>query len=129
MAASRLDPITVPFALPLALRITFFIVTVALGVYFNKQPWHSTDLKKPYMREFGIFTGGLTALIWTSAASVFWQDYIGEAGTAPAGPFGVMNGLVGILPDVRTFVPFFMLAFVLFLIIVIVTKLPTLFKP
>lgn len=130
VGAGTLDPLTIPVEFPLGLRILGFLASVGLSAHFNKKPnWYSNELKKPYMQELGLFTGALTSLIWTSAASVFWQDYIGTEGRSPSGLFGFINGLVGILPDVRTFVPFFILAFIVLLVVGVAMRLPNLFKP
>lgn len=129
--AGTLDPIP-PFPqLPLALRVLGFLVSTGLSVTFNRQPWYSTNVNHPgdpYNRLIGGFTGALTALIWMNAATVFWQDYVGEEGIGPTGPFSFLNGLLGILPDVREFVPFFMLLLIIILLVGIMFQLPMLFR-
>ncbi|NJL34847.1 MAG: hypothetical protein HC893_14580 [Chloroflexaceae bacterium] len=88
-AAGTLEPIAVPFTLPLALRVLFFVVFVMVGYYYNTKPaWYSNNLKNPadpHIQLLGGFTGALTALVWVSAANVFWQEYIAETGSTSPG--------------------------------------------
>lgn len=127
-AASALPPlITTGFTLPLALRIVGFVVAVVLALAFNGStlPWYGDKPKAPVNRWLGAFAGVLIALIWTSAMSVFWQDYVNQAGN----PGGFLAAFLGVLPDVRTFVPLLIGGFALIIGAAVVLNFPRALQP
>jgi hypothetical protein len=132
------DPVATPawpplipaggFQIPLTVRVLLFLVSLALAGRFNRQPWYGTNVKEPYAREVGIFTGALTALIWVSAATLFWVEYVNQEG-AIQGLLSWLNPILGIIPDVSAFVLPLIGGLVLFLGAGLALKFPKLLRP
>jgi hypothetical protein len=76
----------------------------------------------------GIFTGALTALIWVSAATLFWVEYVNQEG-AIEGLLSWLNPILGIIPDVSGFVLPLIGGLVLFLFGGLALRFPKLLRP
>lgn len=115
--------------LPLFLRFALFVVFLALALRFNQQSWYTKEpTREPFNRELGAFTGVLVTLIWVSAATTFWVEYAAQGGNL-GGLLNPINALLGTLPDVSSYVPFFILGFMLFIVISLLLRFPKLLKP
>jgi hypothetical protein len=115
--------------LPLFLRFVLFLVFVAVAIRFNsKSAWYKEQPADDVNRGFGAFTAVLVTLIWISAATTFWLEYAAQGGS-----LGILqdtvNALLGTLPDVSSYVPFFILGFMLFIVISLLLRFPKLLKP
>lgn len=120
-----LDPLIDPgFQVPLFFRFVLFIALILLGWFFGKRaPWWGTPVgHEPLARPLGIFAGALIALLWSSALSIFWQEYL-VAGGAAIEP---LNAALTILPDVRIFIPSLITIFFIVLIGIIFISFPRL---
>ncbi len=118
---STLPPLFVSqIQLPLLIRFVLFVSVVIVGIIFNKQAWTVPQSKDTLSKLLGAITGILTALIWTSAATVFAQQA------------GIQGGLLGdflnILPDASAWIPGLMMVLVAIIAISIVLNLPKLLK-
>ncbi|NJP07006.1 MAG: hypothetical protein HC837_15980 [Chloroflexaceae bacterium] len=110
--------------LPLSVRVVMFIVVVVLGRVFNKQPWHSDNPKSVTERQLGIFTGAMTALLWTSAATTFWQQFVAENGAQS----GLIADVFNILPDAGSVLPWLILIFLAIVGLGLLRNLPRILK-
>lgn len=110
----------VTFGWPLALRVFLYIILVALAWFFNKKlPWYAMK-QDTLSRQLGVFSGALTALIWTSAVTSFWRESGGGGGGA--------GNILRIFPDVTAITPWLITILLLIIVIGVVLKLPTLVK-
>ncbi len=115
--------------LPLFLRFTLFIIFMALAMRFNQQSWYTKEpTREPFNRELGAFTGVLVVLIWLSAATTFWVEYVAQGGNA-GGLLEGVSAILSTLPDVSSYVPFLIGGFVLFIVFSLLLKFPKLLKP
>ncbi len=119
-----LDPlISGDVQVPLFFRVVLFIGLIALASFFNAKPgWYSKTPAKdePLAPALGAFTGALAALIWVSAAEIFWSDYVANGGTLG----GPVANILNILPDIGIFIPSLITIFFLLLIAIVVFYLP-----
>jgi hypothetical protein len=127
--APVLDPLIDPaFSIPLFFRFIFFLVLVGFGIFFNRSPkWYapSPNVKaEPLSQVLGAFVGGFTALLWVSAFTSFWVDWVNSGG----GFGGVLGSLLLALPDVTVFMPSLITIFFLLMIVIILFNLPKLWK-
>ncbi len=115
------DPLIAPdFQSPLFFRFMMFIAFVVIGFAFNaKSQWYSPK-KERLSPLLGLFTGSLTALLWTDALATFARE---------AGGFGGFVGsLVAAIPDFSLFIPPLLTIFFIILFILILFNLPKVWK-
>lgn len=116
-----LDPlIATDFQVPLFFRFTFFVALVAFGLAFNKKSQWYGPRKEQFSPLLGLFTGALTALLWTDALATF----VRQAG----GLGGPLGNVFGIIPDVGVFIPSLITIFFLILGLIILFNLPKVWK-
>ncbi len=106
--ATPLDPLGVDLGLNLFTRIIAFIflgiVVPLLLDKFNWTGWYSSKAGGPAAQPVGALLGALIAMLWSSAAVAFWQDYLQGGGGVPAGGVeGWLATAVSILPDTGLF--------------------------
>jgi hypothetical protein len=118
-------PIGLSLGLSLQVRIVLFIILVAFAFFINnKANWYSN---KPNQqgKQLGIFSGALTALIWSSAATTFWRESIADGSNAlPA----ALDNVLAVFPDVTSITPWLITVFFVIVVIGIVLNLPKLVK-
>ena len=82
------------------------------------------DVKEPLARPLGLYSGALIALIWATAGSVFYQEYLINGGS-PIEPF---NQVLSAIPDLRTLIPSLITIFFLILFGILFISLPRLLR-
>ncbi len=118
------QPLGIAEGLPLAVRVVLFVALVILAFIFNQRPtWYSAKAS-PQSKQLGIFTGALTALIWTSTFTTFWQEAASQGNQLPD-PFGTVSSL----PDVTSVAPWLIILLFLIVVASIFMNLPKLWKP
>jgi hypothetical protein len=125
-AVARLDPlIDKNFQVPLFFRAVSFIVLVMFGFFFNrKAAWKGAASKEPLGKPLGLFVGGLTTLIWTNAAVVFWAEFKQGGG----GFDNPVANILNTLPDVSVLLPSLIAVFFLILVILVAFYFPKVWK-
>lgn len=118
------QPLGLDLGLPLPVRVFLFIAFVVIAWIFNKKPnWYS-DKTNPQSQQLGIFSGALTALIWTSAVTTFWQEATGGGGGNTT-----IATILNSLPDVTSVTPWLITMLFIIVVIGVLINLPKLWKP
>ncbi len=120
------EPLGLDLGLSLQVRIVLFIVLLAFSFYINKKTaWYAAKPGNPQAKQLGIFTGALTALMWTSAVTTFWRESIADGSTALP---ELLDNLLNVFPDVTSVTPWLITVFFLMVIIGMVLNIPKLWK-
>lgn len=124
-AAVAWNPILPTVTLPLIVRFVLFVALVLLSWFFNSWPnWYKKGpAGDPLSRQLGAFSGALTALIWTSAISTFWQQSIPQGGQQ-----GDLANMISSIPDVTPIAPWLITLFFLIVVVSVVLNIPKLWK-
>jgi len=105
---------------PLLLRVLLFIALVAIGIGYSF-PWEGKPLggwggKRP-LRILGALTGLYTAVLLTSAVSIFWREFAPTVEVSPT-----LATALNSLPTWTSIIPSTITAFVITLLIVTVIR-------
>jgi hypothetical protein len=114
---------------PLLLRVLVFVALVVIGIAYA-WPWEGQPIganwaEKRQMRVLGALTGLYVAVLWISAAAVFWAQASGT--WQPNSPL-LQRALAG-LPNYAAIVPAVMAAFFVLLGIIILLNLNRIWTP
>lgn len=122
-----LDPlIDTDARVPLIFRIVLFIALVAAAGFYNrKAQWYGIKKVSPLADFLGALAGAFTALIWTTAATVFWREGTGTIVTG-GGPVG---NFLAAIPDVGFLILPFTVVFFLVTLFLVALNFPKLLKP
>ncbi len=127
-SVAPLDPLISPeLQVPLFFRFALFIALVLLGWFFSSRaPWKGGVAgNEPLAQPLGLYAGALISLLWSSAAWVFYQEYLFNGGVS----FEPVNSVLSILPDVRTVIPSLITIFFIILFGILFLSLPRLLAP
>ncbi len=117
--------INTDFQFPFLVRVVLFLMLAVGGWLVNtRTQWYKPGPKDQASRWLGIFAGALTALIWVSAISAFWQE-----ANANRGFQGGVGSVISILPDVTAILPWLIAILFLIIVVGIVRNLPKLLTP
>ncbi|MBC8077625.1 MAG: hypothetical protein H7Y32_16235 [Chloroflexales bacterium] len=115
------------FRIPLVFRFVLFISLIVFAWFFRKTPsWYRPNVDKlePLARPLGAIVGGFTALVWTSAATAFWVEFVNSGG----GFDGLLGDVLFAIPDITPYMPALITVFFLLLGVLVVFLLPRLFR-
>jgi hypothetical protein len=120
-ATQQLAPLSINIQLPIIARVIGFVLLgIVLPWIINRINWPGwyasapNNPAEPWGSPLGLFDGILLALLWTSAATIFWQE-LGI--TADEGLLGLIVTALNIIPDPGLLPLFVTMVFVVVLIV------------